>query len=98
MFYVKDRFLQASRILTEGTGSLKARLHDAFIHHVMHVDRTHVPEDCLADFDFIHRHLTLAEPGHEDGVVVAALHRLDDEQTQEIASRILMISMALLYL
>lgn len=98
MFHAKERFIHASRILTEEGGSLKARLHDAFVYHVMHIDRSEVPEDYLDDFDYIHSSLTAVDPGHADGVVAASLHALDEEGVREIASRILLICMSLLYL
>ncbi|RRQ22902.1 hypothetical protein [Thiohalobacter thiocyanaticus] len=89
MSTAKDRLSAACKILADGNGPLRLRLHDAFVYHLMLVHRTELPEGCQELFDHVHSRMTCtaSDRGSRD-LVADSLMEMSDQEVEEVAEKI----------
>lgn len=90
MLTTKDRFSAACEILSDGKGPLRLRLHDAFVYHLMLINRTELPEGCQELFDHVHSQMTCttSDRGSHD-LVADSLMEMSDQEVEEVADKIM---------
>jgi hypothetical protein len=85
--YAHEKFSHAVYLLAIGSGDVRSRLRNAFIHFIP-VKEKDIPDELLEDFRWIIRELTKRKPVAKEGTMTATLERMQNRTGMKIAIKI----------
>lgn len=85
--YLWEKLYIATHALATGRGSLKERLHSAYLSFA-HLGPEDFPEELQNDFAALEEQMTRVEARADEGTVAATLQAIDDDEAAEIAGKI----------
>lgn len=95
MTYAAEKFSNAVRELAIGTGGIRERLRNAYMHNVAHLEPERIPSDVRDRFIELRASMTWAEPTGTEGSIAATTQAISEDHAQRLATIIVDIALDL---